>query len=351
MPIGFFEKTPVEPGVEKTLSRGGLGQFHALAITLLDCYKHRPQTSSVPLKRILDRLFTYYPTFISMEPSRNLVERMLMLTNTPRGPEIIECMAYVLRQLAVDEIYERPLNYREAFEGLSAETSKGYMRQSSTLLPASALGAVAHTLGLKLTLSITEPFKPLRQCNLYDFRPKGVQSPELVVQVQGGTYFPEVKDEGAFTPVSQVANGVVAQIESMPEHFGTLAALIRDIEEDNHRLLVSYSQIRKTLMYMIERDELSRNELRDLYIKFLPTRDYFYTSSLDRLLNQEQQDKKPMSFEAPLKTGERVNAQLIDLVSGLISIGHINSDAFFNELETNHSRSAVKSLLGASIHR
>ncbi|WP_392538381.1 transposase [Legionella sp. 227] len=158
-----------KPRAEYNFINVGTEQFHAVAVAMIDSLQstsHRGNDAT--LKKILERFYLHFPKYISNQPYLTLPERMGMLLNSSRKSELVECMAYVLRQLAVDELYTHPLMYREVFDGLSAETPKSYLRDPTVQLPASALNALAQTLGISITLSFKELGKELRKKEVYD---------------------------------------------------------------------------------------------------------------------------------------------------------------------------------------
>ncbi|AWN72819.1 hypothetical protein LEAN103870_09195 [Legionella anisa] len=171
---GFFSNRVYvqhEPGPRADFSFINVGneQFHAVAVALIDSLQSSNQRGNdATLKKILERFYQHFPKYISNQPYLTLPERMGILLNNSRKSELVECMAYVLRQLAVDELYTHPLKYIEVFDGLSAETPKSYLRDPEVKLPPSALNALAQTLGITVTLSFKELGKELRKREIYD---------------------------------------------------------------------------------------------------------------------------------------------------------------------------------------
>ncbi|KTD01754.1 hypothetical protein [Fluoribacter gormanii] len=171
---GFFSNRAYvhhepRPRAEYNFISVGNEQFHAVAVALIDSLQSISQRGNdATLKKILERFYLHFPKYISNQPYLTLSERMGMLLNTSRKSELVECMAYVLRQLAVDEIYTHPLMYREVFDGLSADTPKSYLRDPEVELPSSALKALAQVLGISITLSFKELGKELRKRDVYD---------------------------------------------------------------------------------------------------------------------------------------------------------------------------------------
>ncbi len=167
---GFFSNKTYgyKPREEYSFINVGNEQFHAAAVALIDSLYSAQRGNDAVLKKILERFYHYFPRYVASQPFLTLPERMGILLNNTRKTELVECMAYVLRQLTVDEIYIHPLKYREVFNGLSAETPKNYLRDPKVKLPPSALNALAHALGITVTLSFKEPGKELRKRDVYD---------------------------------------------------------------------------------------------------------------------------------------------------------------------------------------
>lgn len=170
---GFFSNKAYinhepRPRAEFSFINVGNEQFHAVAVALIDSLQSVPQRGNdATLKKILERFYQHFPKYISNQPYLTLPERMSILLNNSRKSELVDCMAYVLRQLAIDEVYTHPLMYREVFNGLSADTPKSYLRDPEVKLPACALNALAQTLGISVTLSYKELGKELRKREVY----------------------------------------------------------------------------------------------------------------------------------------------------------------------------------------
>ncbi|KTD72358.1 hypothetical protein [Legionella tucsonensis] len=164
----FVQQEP-RPRAEYSFINVGNEQFHAAAVALIDSLQSSNQRGNdATLKKILERFYQHFPKYISNQPYLTLPERMGMLLNSSRKSELVACMAYVLRQLTVDELYTHPLKYIEVFDGLSAETPKSYLRDPEVKLPPNALNALAHALGITVTLSFKELGKELRKREIYE---------------------------------------------------------------------------------------------------------------------------------------------------------------------------------------
>lgn len=335
MSTGFFNRTPAgkveKQGIpeHKFIHVGG-DQFHALAVSLIDYFRNTTRVNDASLKKILERFYSHYPKYISNQPYFTPAERMGMLINGARKSEVVECMAYVLRQLAVDEIYAHPLNYREAFDGLPASTSRDYLRQTTTPLSPEVIRALSQALGLTITLSFTDHGKELRKRVVYTNNSMSGPNAEIVLQVQGKNYFPGVKNESDFAYVGQLAVKAPKPVEQTTS--ATIADLVDLIAADNKRLLRTYSQWRQNLLTMLRVDELTTARLMALYIKFLPSQSGVVVNPSEFFSRLTETETKPVSTD--LKSANHVNELLASSLAGWISSSQVDPDLLFEHVET-----------------
>lgn len=334
---GFFIKPPVvqnsKQGTALSFINIGGEQFHALAVALMDNLKTVHRVNETFLKIILERFLAYYPKFKSPQPYLTPTERMGMLLNGPRKSEIVECLAFVLRQLVVDEIYAHPLNYREAFDGLDVTTAKDFLRNPSTGLPSSVLSALTRALGITIVLSFTEHGKELRRREIYTDSSANTPHLELVIQVQGENYFPGVLNKADFAYVGQLAINPPEPVESINEKIGTIADLVAVIATDNKRLLHSYTQWRQNLLTMVEGKELTTSSLMDFYIEFLPSTQGVLADTTEFFAKLTQSVKVPVTAESFSGSNRQVNELLASSLAGWISTSKIKADQLFERIE------------------
>ncbi|MCL9683070.1 hypothetical protein [Legionella maioricensis] len=342
---GFFTRTPAnqsstQTATELSFINVGGEQFHALAVALIDSIRNASRVNETTLKILLDRFFDYYPKFKAQLPYLTPAERMGMLINGPRKSEKVECMAFVLRQLVIDEIYAHPLDYREVFDGLDVTTSKGFLRESTTVLPPSVLGALARTLGITITLSITEHGKEIRKRDV--FTDSTVHNPklELVLQVQGEHYFPGVANKADFAYVGQLAISPPEPVVDSHENTGTIAPIVALIEADNKRLLQSFLQWRENFLTMIKGNELTTSSLMDFYIKFLPTVRGIIADTTAFFSKLTQAAETPVTLESFNGPNKQINELLASSLAGWISTNKIEVDQLFERIEAESSQSA-----------
>lgn len=337
--VGFFNKTPSVSDNNRLgqyIDVGG-GQFRAVAVALIDRLNSANRINESTLKIILERFFTFFPQYKLSQAYLTLGERMKMLINSSRRSEVVECMAYVLRQLTVDALYADPLSYREVFEGLSPDTSTDYLRQPSVVLHVSAFAALAHAVDLKITLSFQWRGKELRLREDFSNESLPFIPLEVKLQVQDDHYFPEVRNKTDFMYVGRLAvhfpTPVV--IPSSPEK--TIKEILDLIATHNKELHQSYHQWCKNLFSMVAAGELTRQDLITLFIEFLPEK---YNPSLTTGSTQFFSSLAPlenngMVTESIGDSEQQIIELLVESLAGWISNKQLDADELVDFVEVD----------------
>ncbi|WP_207387339.1 hypothetical protein [Legionella rowbothamii] len=334
---GFF-RAPAEnaqnQGKEYECINVGGEQFHAVAVALIDYLQNNSPINDAVLKKVLGRFYQYFPQHAVNDAYLTPKERMGRLLSNSRKSELVESMAYVLRQLTVDKLYEDHLNlvYRDVFAKVPKDTAKSYLRDMKTVMPPVALKALEDSLNIAITLSFKEPDHELR-------RRDGVvdnDQPALRLQVQGDKYYPEVKRKADFTFVGQLAISTKPML--MPnEQEGKMNDIITAISAENRELLHAYEQQRNAFLSMVAAGELSSTQLRDLYISFLPEQEY-NAGFITRL----EQDAHPIIATAPVSSEKRMVQLLTNALASWVIVGAVDKEELFDRIENTPVNASVK---------
>jgi hypothetical protein len=326
---GFFRTAATPAGKKQGVDSYGyidVGNelFHALATAFIDGMASGQKISEATLKTILDRWSSYFPNFKLNQSYLNAQERMALLLNSARKSDLVVGLAYIFRQLAVDEVYRKPLAYQGVFNGLDSETPKAYLRCADTVLPKEIIPALAQVLQIKINLSFKEPGKELGSRQIF-----GDDKSFMVdLQVQGGYYFPRVRNKSDFKYTGQVATPSMRPVE--PVSTGTLEDIIGLIARDRSVKMNSYEQYHKILAAMVLDGDLTKVILIDLYSKFLPCR-----SSLDGhsgVLHEERQ-KTVVGGELIGGADRYVSDLLVSSLSWFLATEQVQPDPFFEAVE------------------
>ena len=300
---GFFKnRIPELQGrEERAFINVGGKQFNAAAVALMDYLKSNAAVSDAILKKILAGFQQYFPQLTLNNAKLTPKERIARLLTNPRKSELVECMAYVLRQLAVDEIYENPLdsNYRSIFSQLHGDTPKSHLRNPDISLPLSAFNALSRALSLSIALSFKEPGKELRRREVIG----GDFPSTIAIQVQGEDYFPGVKRKTDFTHVGQTKVSI-SPVENPQDHEDSLMNIFNEIYIENQELLRACKKERDAILSMVTADGLTE-ELLSLYIKLLPPQSNHASFILSLM-----ETKEPVVTGIPVESSAKNNVTL-----------------------------------------
>lgn len=159
----------------------------------------------------------------------------------------------------------------------------------------------------------------------------------LMIQIQGDQYFPAVKHKADFAFVGQLAINAPKPVENTHEQGETLGDIIEVIAEDNKQLSQSYEQWRKTILSMVVAGELTREQLMELYIKFLPVKSN-NTVSLSAI---EQSQRKSVIAGVPQGREQQTIELLANALSAWITTKQVEPDSLFDQIE-NQSTLALR---------
>lgn len=332
--VSFFKATTQATPKEQdsiVINVGG-EQFHAAAVAVINYFQHNSSFNEATAKIFLKRLYQYFDKFVDQQPYLKVSERMERLLESSSKSKLVDAVAYTLRELAIDKILADPLNlqYRSIFDSFAADTSIKILRDPRTKLPESASQALAQVLGLSLTLSYTEPDKPIRarQGHLGDI------PAALEIQIEGDKFYPEVKREEDFAHVGQLAVSVKPKV-IQEEQEGDLAHVLSQIAADNKEIVRCYEQWRTKLLTMIAAKEVNYEQLRDCYIALLP--DDFQTPAVVRKIAQSGH---PATAVTPVGSENL----LINTLASMMVTGAINEDDLFARLEKTQARARAVSM-------
>jgi len=330
--MAFFAKGYLKPELNHTAVFIYVGKdpFHAAAVALIDALKQGASLDDTSSKKIVDGFILYFPKFLHSQPYSTPLDRMkTLLNNSGHMSEIVDGMAYVLRQLAVDVIVADPNKYQEAINGLHAQTLLADLRNPSIMLPVSALDALTQILEIQWISSIVVHEKEIRALEVYPEEDGNVTRMGLKLQEKESIAFPKVKDKKEYAYVGHMP----LRTPKIPPNFSeseTIAPLLEQIDSNNKRIGIVYEQTRKTLLAMVAAGELTKKQLIDLRVAFLPKQDRLYTEEFFSKL--EQKDKMPVPALSFNSAEQHDIELLVNSLAGWISTKQIDEDQLFERI-------------------
>lgn len=349
---GFFNKTPASPGKkQETVYRYipvGHKQFQAVAVALMDNFKNVARVNEAGLKKILERFFVHFPKFVSLQPYLTASERMQMLISSSRKSEIVDCIAYTLRQLAIDEIYANPASYYDVIEAFDPSTAQDKLRLPSTALHVSAFRALTQSLGITIILSLTQPGKELRQRICYQNDAVSAPKFEVTIKLHGKKYFSRVhKDNQAdFTYVGHLASSTAKPVELPSDPQDTLESLYQVIAADHSILRELFEQHYNRLIGMVEKGELTKGQLLSLYGAFIPVNNTLTSSEADFFNQLISEGNTSQGIDHEMSLEQHLQHGMVSKLSGWMSTNQVDPDKLFDRLDEKtafkgHSTSAA----------
>lgn len=327
---------------------GGHGDcgFRSVAAGFIDNFLMHSHFSVELLNKVFSRHFVYYPQHRpQMTGLTRASDMMTRLLTDVSKPELIQTMAFTLRQLAVDEMVAHPERYRGAFVQDHEQTSPEFMRDPATWIDESSILALAYALDMPIEVRVVESGKELSLPPLN--YPPGIKvsatKPKVVIELKAGHYRPELLDPSyfksdiydTFPEVKPIISGQVADPE-LPE-------ILMRIETEEQRLIAEFEALRHNLHCMLKDGTLTKNRLLELYIKGMATSDYlqgrvrhvdderghsYFSNALDAAQGVDK------IFHSPLHTyDEDVSVELVHAIARAISIGHMNADDVYAHID------------------
>jgi hypothetical protein len=349
---GFFTNLAVQkPTAAKTykaalVDMGGNGDcFKALAAGIVDNFLSTNRIKNDFYNLLMVRHLAYFPqhrpTAVGlMTPS----ERMGQISKRANMAELMQTLAYTLRQIAVDEILANPAKYRAVFAANPAQTSSKTMRNSATWLDRTALAAAANVLGISIEVKIASTGQELPMRVKYN--PTGSNS-KVSMQQQGNYFIPYIANRSEFSTVKAKAVRVVEPNAGQVEQHN-LTEIRALIDQDDARVMAEFQNMKRRLEIMLNAGEISQQDLLQIYIAGLhdtaDARNYNLgtehgTSALFAAVDRRRNgvNTVPMSVESHK---QQIAAGLVDAIARNVSFGLMSSAEVFEQIDNieHHSR-------------
>lgn len=257
------EHFPLSKKTGSFIDSGTGDVFSALAVVMMDALFNKPKLYQKAFGLLLGRYDRY---FLLAKTGRYLTlsEHVQHLLNQKGLARVIDEIAYVLRQLAVDEFCTNPVLYRSVWRQKSPVTPK-QLRESTMFIDGSVvLAALSCKLDLSIVLQTLERDKELYKSNHYG--PAVPISNKLIIRLQDNSYYlPYVLVKTYFNPLIDAAHPPLCAsnvVHSDPE----LSSILKVLKEDEESRLVAFNSHVRRLSIMVAAGELDEERLRRIYI-------------------------------------------------------------------------------------
>lgn len=354
---GFFTSEPTSLAPKQSdqkatfIDVGGNGDcgFRAVAAGIIDNFsKHsRKMMQKGLLEKLLSAYYKYFPHHYSNMPGLNTYADKMdrLIKHISRG-ELIQTMAYALRQMAVTEMCANPEQYRGAFVDQNENTSPEEMRKPATWIDETSIAALSNALSMPIEVQVVERLKTLPMRRHYNYTESTKDVPPVVMKLEGNHYMPKITPTALF--VSARTQGVRAiQPANLPDSDPTMPEILAKIAVEDERLIKSFEDRYRQLDGMVKAQELNLEKLLAIYIKGMDNSDYLAGRVACVTVEHGNQDffdaiyrtqhRLPIDQNQMRSQDKAIVNELIHAIARAITIGQMSEEKVFAEVEATQS--------------
>ncbi len=342
--VSMTPETEVNKSVFVDVGGNGDCGFRAVAAGLIDSFLVHPRGNGQWLTKVLANHFSYFPEQRTKLPGLvTAAERMQHLINHRHLSmrELLQTMAYTLRQMAVTELCTHPALYRGAFVDRNEKTTPNDMREPTTWIDESSIAALAKALAMSIEVRVIERGKTLPMRLMYNHQGEG--HPSLVMQLQDHHYKPRVTLSERFSAVSSPVVRDVCPVTNALPNDPSLSDIHAAIAAEDMRLVTEFKETYHRLAIMVAAGELNKNDLLAMYATNMANSDYL----CGRVAHVGVEHGNQQFFDAILRTQRGIHQavlpagehhqdivnELIHAIARAITIGQMNADDVFARID------------------
>ena len=334
----------------KFMDVGGNGDcgFRSVAAGLIDNFLTHPRKrNSELLSKLVSNYYHYFPQYRRNMPGLvTPADRMEQLINRMPMAELIQTMAYTLRQMTVTELCANPERYRGAFVDQNENTSPEEMRKPGTWIDESSIAALASVLSISIEVQVVDRLKtiPLRmnynETGLKDVLP-------VVMKLEGNHYVPKITAIERFQTNGVASVRTVTPAVKVIENDPIMPEILAKITAEDERLVKSFEDRYHQLNVMVEAQELNLDKLLSIYVKGMNSSDYLsgrvacvtaehgHQAFFDAIHRAER--GLPADNGAIKSHENAIVDELIHAIARAISIGQMSEGKVFAEIEAQQT--------------
>lgn len=319
--------------------------FRSVAAGLIDNFLTHSHLSLDLLSKVLTRHYSYFPQH---RPVLNGLiqanDRMKAMLEAFSKPELIQTMAYTLRQFAVDEMNTNPEKYVTVFFHDSTEMSLESMRKPETWLDINSIKALANALNMPIEIRVVELGKelPLPPLNY----PKAIKisatNPKVVIELEAHHYRPLLLEAGVFrSDIYQTLPMILPQAGECSTD-RTLSEIRAMIEAEEQRVIDKFETVRDNLTNLVNAGELTKQNLLDIYTTDVEITDDNHDAHHFPMNLVKARGIYPVGHSVSHTYAEEVTNGLVNRIAREISVGHRSSDEVYALIDNPAARCPLK---------
>ena len=323
---------------------GGNGDcgFRAVAACLIDGFLQRPRAYGELFSKVLASHFNYFPAHRTTLPGLvTPIDRVQQIIKQVRMGDLLQYLAYTLRQIAVTEMCAHPELYRGAFVERNEGTAPETMRKPTSWIDESSIAALAKGLGFPIEVQVAERGKILPMRLRYN--DVGVGKPKVVMKLQDGHYTPRVSSVERFNTVRSQPVRELHPVTNSLTPDPSLVDIHAAIAAADERLVLAFEQAYDRLAVMVAVGELNKDDLLAMYVKNMTNSDYL--AGRVACINAEHGTQHFFDAIIRVQRGLQKGAlpaddndqyiidELIHALARAISIGQMSAENVFSQID------------------
>jgi len=306
--------------------------FRSVAAGLIDNFLTHSHLNLELLSKVLIQHFSYFPqhrTILDgLIQANDLMKAML---ETFSKPELIQTMAYTLRQLAVDEMNANPEKYVKAFIQNSTELSPESMRQSETWLDISSIKALANALNMPIEIRVVELGKelPIPPLNYPRTIKISATNPKVVIELEARHYRPLLLEAIAFQSDIYQTLPTIPPRASDHSTDRTISEIHSLIDAEEQRVIDKFETIRDNLTNLVNAGELTKQSLLEILITGTEIMNDNYNHHYFPMNLVKARGIYRAEHSVSRTHDEEVTTELVNRIAHEICVGHRNADGVY----------------------
>lgn len=311
----------------------GNSLFKAAAVSLIDTINHAARIDDQVLRSILNPYFEYFPQFRDTRGLLTPQERYNALKKQLHIPELVETLAYVLRQLAVNEMLQQPEKYPMLFLHSAKRPSIESLRSEDFPLNEYAIHALSNALALPCRISISAENKELPLTITFNQPLQSIRKPVLKMALLGQQVRAKVNQPEIFSALSNRKAKYIKPMDVKSDVPSYESALTQYMDS----LWKTYQRMLHSLQAAVMAQEVSKEQLLSRYMSAVPSladADEYLRGSeeLFKLIRDRKETEPPLLEAPPVVSQEALLIEeLCKALARMVSVGQLEEDELYEE--------------------
>lgn len=298
-------------------------KFYSIAAAMLDRAMNALHLNHEVWSRILQRHFLYFPQHkineIEFSPKFDPIKHLM---NQFSLSELIETLAYTLRQLALDEMMKHPtLHYEAIFSRIHHQSQLEALRDAKTPLDKCIFYALAKVIHLDIMVQVSVTGQELpTPPYIYPHDLNDAHHSLIILEQEEGHYKPRLKNPSLLPDISEQSLSILKPNASNVMELYGINDIQRILEQERKNRLFEFEHVHTCLLAMWEAKEITKTDLLNVFVQLKPS-------------STCSSDFQPSTHSHLRSHAEEMIYHWIQAIAIAVSYHEYNQDDLFEQLE------------------